>query len=54
MRDSFEEFIAETKKVTGPRIHRIKNSLGIRQAFLFLQKNKWFDIGTPLKEQQFQ
>lgn len=54
MKESFKEFIAKTKKVNGPRKHKIKNSLGIRQAFLFLQRNKWFSIGRSIKENQFQ
>lgn len=51
---TLEEFKKDTKKVSEKRNHSIKNSLGIRQAFLFIQSNKWFDIGRPLKEQQFQ
>jgi len=51
---TLEEFKNKTKRVKDPRHHVISNSLGIRQAFSFLQRNKWFDIGRPLKEAQFQ
>lgn len=48
------EFKRKVKKVNSSRVHKVKNSLGIRQAFLYAQSHKWFDIGQSLKEQQFQ
>lgn len=48
------EFKKRTRKVESPRKHRIKNSLGIRDAFLYLQRNKWFNIGRALPEHLFQ
>lgn len=41
-------------KSDAPRQYRITNSLGIRDAFLFLQRNKWFNIGRALPESVFQ
>lgn len=54
MEESFTEFRNKVKKVTDKRKHKITGSLGIRAAFLFVQRNKWFNIGRVLKEQQFQ
>ena len=54
MEENLKEFKRRVKKVDGPRRHRVKNSLGIRDAFLYLQSNKWFDIGQSLKESTFQ
>lgn len=52
--ESLRDFKNRIKKVNGPRKHRLKHSLGIRDAFLYLQSHKWFDIGQPLKESVFQ
>lgn len=54
MEENLKDFKKRVKKVDGPRNHRVKNSLGIRDAFLYLQSNKWFNIGQSLREQQFQ
>lgn len=54
MGESLEEFKNRIKKVDGPRKHKVKNSLGIRDAFLYLQSRKWINIGQALKEQTFQ
>lgn len=54
MEISIKDFKEQHKRVHDKRNHKIIHSLGIRQAFLFLQRNKWLDIGTSLKESQFQ
>lgn len=54
MDKNFEEFKAKVQKRNAPRCNRIKNSVGVRQGFLFLQKRKWVDVGQPLTEKQFQ
>lgn len=51
---NFEEFRDKTKNVTESRTHKVKDSIGIRQIFLFVQKNKWFNRGKAVREQQFQ
>lgn len=40
-------------KVDGPRIHKIKNSYGVYDAYKYIRKNKWFNIGQNLTEHQF-
>lgn len=54
MSESFEEFKAKVQKRNGKRRNTIKNSVGVRQGFLFLQKRKWEDVGRPITEKQFQ
>lgn len=54
MEKSFEEFKGEVQKRTGKRNNNVKNSVGVRQGFLFLQKRKWRDVGQPISEKQFQ
>lgn len=51
---TLRDFKRQIRKSNEHREHEIKNSLGIRQAFLYVQSHKWFDIGMTLKERQFQ
>lgn len=48
-----DEFRKNVLKVDGPRRHKVNNSNGVYDAYKFLRKNKWFDIGRPLKEHEF-
>ena len=50
---TLKEFIEEQKKVTGPRVHKIKGSLGVYDAYRWIRKNKWLNIGRPLKTEEF-
>lgn len=52
--EELREFKKRIKKVDEPRNHRAKNSYGIRDAFLYLQSHKWFNIGRALREPVFQ
>lgn len=47
------EYKRKRKKVTEPRQHKVKNSLGVYDAYKYIRKNKWFDIGRPLTEHEF-
>lgn len=49
----FNEFREKIKKVKGQRNHKVKGSLGVYDAYKYIRKNKYFDIGTPIKEKQF-
>lgn len=51
---TLNNFKRRVRHIEAPRKHKIRGSLGIRDAFLFIQRNKWFDIGRPVTEQQFQ
>lgn len=35
------------------RVHKVTNSLGVYDAYKYIRKNSWFDIGRPLKEKEF-
>lgn len=40
-------------KLNSTRNHSINNSLGVYDAYKYIRKNKWFDIGISLKEHDF-
>lgn len=48
-----DDFRKNVLKVKGPRKHKVNNSLGIYDAYKWIRKNKWLDIGRPLKEHEF-
>ena len=37
---SLQDFINKAKKVSGPRKHKVRNSLGVYDAYKFYRKNK--------------
>lgn len=46
-------FRRQVLKVDRPRVHRVNNSYGVYDAYKYIRKNKWFDIGQPVTEHQF-
>ena len=50
---TLKEFIEEQKKVKEPRVHKITGSLGVYDAYRWIRKNKWLNIGRPLKTEEF-
>lgn len=48
-----DEFRKKVLKVNSPRKHKINNSLGVYDAYKYLRKRKWSDIGKPIKEHDF-
>lgn len=46
-------FLNSIKKVNEPRKHKVNNSLGVYDAYKFLRKRKWADIGRCLTEHEF-
>lgn len=48
-----DDFRREVLKIDGPRRHKVNNSLGVYDAYKYIRKNKWFDIGRPLSEHEF-
>lgn len=47
------DFRKKVLKVNSSRKHKINNSLGIYDAYKWIRKNKWLDIGRPLTEHEF-
>ena len=48
-----EEFRKKVLKVSESRVYRVNNSCGVYDAYKYIRKNKWFDIGQPVTEHQF-
>lgn len=49
----YQEFRKEVQKINDTRIHKVTGSKGSYDAYKYIRKNKWFDIGRPLKEGEF-
>ena len=47
-----DNFRKEVLKVNKSRIHKIKNSLGVYDAYKWLRKNKWLNVG-PVSEHDY-
>lgn len=47
------DFRSKVLKIKESRTHSIRNSIGVYDAYRYLQRNKWFDIGRPLTSQEF-
>ena len=50
---NFKEFKTEICKEHKKGELKIRNSWGVYNAFKAIRKNKWYDIGRPLKEGEF-
>ena len=53
MIDSYKDFKSAIQGLQNTRTHIITNSLGSYDAYKYIRKNKWFDIGRPLTEHEF-
>lgn len=49
----YEEFIKDVKRVTYPRTHKIKNSIGVYDAYKYYRKNKPKESKFVLTESQY-
>lgn len=47
------DFRKKVLKVSEPRKHKVTGSLGVYDAYKHIRRNKWYDIGRPLKEHEF-
>jgi hypothetical protein len=50
---SLSDFKKEIKKVYGEKKFKISGSLGVYDAYKYIRKNKWFNIGKPISESLF-
>lgn len=48
-----DDFRKSILKVNEPRKHKVRNSLGVYDAYKFIRKNKWLNIGRALTEHEF-
>lgn len=54
MEEDFKTFMINTHKARGKKGHlKVRNSWGVYDAYKHIRKNKWYDIGRPLKEHEF-
>ncbi len=49
----FKQFRKDIQKVGSHRVHKIKNSYGVYDAYKWVRKNKWLDIGKPVQQHEF-
>ena len=50
---NYQEFRSEIQKAGEHRVHKVTGSTGVYDAYKWIRKNKWLDIGRPLKEGEF-
>lgn len=48
-----DDFRRKVLKLDKPRIHKVKNSLGIYDSYKWIRKNKWLNIGRPVTEHEY-
>lgn len=48
-----DEFRKKVLKVNETRKHKINKSNGVYDAYKYIRRNKWFNIGRPLTEHEF-
>lgn len=49
----YKEFRSKVTGSTVPRKAKVRNSWGVYDIYKHIRKNGWYDIGRPLKEQEF-
>lgn len=50
---TYEEFKKKVQHVTSSRKHKVTNSLGTYDAYKWIRKNNWLNIGRSLTEHEF-
>lgn len=48
-----DDFRKKVLKLDKPRQHKVNNSLGVYDAYKWIRKNKWLDIGRHITEHEF-
>lgn len=48
-----DDFRKKVLKLDKSRQHKVNNSLGVYDAYKWIRKNKWLDIGRPITEHEF-
>ena len=47
------EFRAQILRLNDSRSHKVSGSLGVYDAYKWIRKNKWLNIGSPISEHDF-
>lgn len=47
------DFLNSIKKVNEPRVHKVRGSYGVYDAYKWIRKNSWLNIGRCLTEHEF-
>ena len=53
MINSYKDFKSAIQGLQNTRTHKVTNSLGSYDAYKYIRKNKWFNIGRSLTEHEF-
>lgn len=53
MKEEIDDFRRRVLKLNESRTHKVRNSNGVYDAYKWVRKNKWLDIGRPLTEHEF-
>ena len=48
-----DQFRAQILKLSESRNHKVSGSLGVYDAYKWIRKNKWLNIGSPISEHDF-
>ena len=51
--EDYKEFRAKTLKLNTKKSFKVTNSYGTKEAWRWIKKNKWLNIGTPITEREF-
>lgn len=49
----YNEFANKIRKTRGPKKMKVTSSWGVYDAYKYIRKQGWYDIGRPLKEHEF-
>lgn len=49
----YKEFNTKIRKADTRKFAKVRNSWGVYDCYKKIRKNKWYDIGRPLKEHEF-
>lgn len=47
------DFLSSVRKLNEPRVHKVNCSLGVYDAYKWIRKNSWLNIGRSLTEHEF-
>jgi hypothetical protein len=53
MKEETSDFRRAVLKLNEPRVHKVRNSLGVYDSYKWIRKNKWLDLPRPVTEHEF-